>query len=237
LSKKRQILLLNFGFFAFFIIFISLFIPEDILNISCENAERIKAQSAGIPLAEINRALIEISKTSSEAKWSAQPRILLELCIVTLSEREEAFEAAPAARREAAAPPAARKVTAAPAAPAAPETPKPPKENKPDSLWDSLFSGEDGLKGSFNMIRSGAELISVSGGEYTVAVHSDTARNFIEKNRAAIEERLNKRTGMANVIRCVDGEVKNGGKSEKPPEEFSAEVGNLLGLTIEIEEE
>ena len=53
--------------------------PEDMLNLSPENVERIRHQSDSLDLADINFAIIEISRTMSEAKWSTQPRILLEL--------------------------------------------------------------------------------------------------------------------------------------------------------------
>ena len=59
--------------------------PEDILNMSEENVERIRKQSEEIELGFINDSIIKISQTLSDAKWSTQPRILLELCIVALA--------------------------------------------------------------------------------------------------------------------------------------------------------
>ena len=67
--------------------------PEDILNLSSENAEKVKAQSEGLSLAEINRAIVEISSMAAEARWSVQPRILAELCIVHLAAKEKIAEA------------------------------------------------------------------------------------------------------------------------------------------------
>lgn len=59
--------------------------PEDMLNLSPENVERIRRQSDSLDLADINHGIIELSRTMSEAKWSTQPRILLELCIVKMA--------------------------------------------------------------------------------------------------------------------------------------------------------
>lgn len=59
--------------------------PEDVLNISAENVERIREQSLRTDLADINRCITELSGTLAEAKWSTQSRILLELCIVKIS--------------------------------------------------------------------------------------------------------------------------------------------------------
>jgi DNA polymerase-3 subunit gamma/tau len=59
--------------------------PEDLLNVSEENVERIREQSMRIDLSSINDNILELARTLSEAKWSTQPRILLELCIVRLA--------------------------------------------------------------------------------------------------------------------------------------------------------
>lgn len=63
--------------------------PEDILNMSIENIERIRKQSAEVDLSFINDSIIKLSQTLSEAKWSTQPRILLELCIVKLATEDQ----------------------------------------------------------------------------------------------------------------------------------------------------
>ena len=104
--------------------------PEDMLNMSSENIERIRQQSRQISLEEINDAILRLSKTINDARWSTQPRILLELAIVAIATNlidEErpltAASAAPAAavsRRPSggqAAPPAGQKVMGQPGQP------------------------------------------------------------------------------------------------------------------------
>ena len=59
--------------------------PEDMLNMASENIEKIRAQSHQISLEEINSAIIRLSKTINDARWSTQPRILLELAIVAIA--------------------------------------------------------------------------------------------------------------------------------------------------------
>lgn len=59
--------------------------PEDALNLSTENVDRIKEQSNHITSEEINTAIIKLSKAISETRFSTQPRILLELAIVDIS--------------------------------------------------------------------------------------------------------------------------------------------------------
>jgi len=236
--------------------------PEDVLNISCENADRIRAQSEGISLADINRAIIEISKTTLEAKWSTQPRILLELCVVMLSEGEAVFAPnaeVPVRQSKAAEPVVQKKAASVPQTQtqeSAAKTEEPaletekkstdeeqvssgnvaPKEEN-NSLWESIFEGADGLKGSFNVIRSGAGIKSISEGEYVIAAASDFIKEFVDKNKRTIEELLEKRTGANRIIKCVSEEKKGGGaEDEKPDSEFIAQVENALGLSIEIEE-
>ena len=59
--------------------------PQDVINLSVENIDRIRRQSEVTDLEDINRGILELSRTMQEAKWSTQPRILLELVIVKLS--------------------------------------------------------------------------------------------------------------------------------------------------------
>lgn len=62
--------------------------PEDLLNMSAENVERIRIQSERLDLSDINASILELSKTLADAKWSTQPRILLELTIVRMGTGE-----------------------------------------------------------------------------------------------------------------------------------------------------
>ena len=76
--------------------------PEDMLNMSAENIDRIREQSHQISLDEINTAILRLSKTLNDARWSTQPRILLELAIVAIAtdlideDRPQQRKAAPA---------------------------------------------------------------------------------------------------------------------------------------------
>lgn len=61
--------------------------PEDMLNMSPENIQKIRNQSEHISMDEINDAIVKLAKTINDARWSAQPRILLELAIVNIATR------------------------------------------------------------------------------------------------------------------------------------------------------
>lgn len=60
--------------------------PENILNMSLENAVRVSEQSRKISAETINRGITELTKVISETRWSPQPRVMLEMCIVKLAQ-------------------------------------------------------------------------------------------------------------------------------------------------------
>lgn len=64
--------------------------PENALNMSLENAQRVRAQSAEISTDLLNRGITELTKTIAESRWSSQPRVMLEMCIVRLGIGQEA---------------------------------------------------------------------------------------------------------------------------------------------------
>lgn len=116
--------------------------PETVLSMSAENIERVRRQAAVLEPEDINRGIMELSSMANEARWSTQPRILLELAIVRLcmgagqireltQARFEPDRQAPAAVQDPAA--AASPQTQAPrtqalqtqTVPAAPEAPDP----------------------------------------------------------------------------------------------------------------
>lgn len=59
--------------------------PEDLINMSTENVQLIKEQSEHISMDEINDAIVTLSKATADARYSTQPRILMELAIVNLA--------------------------------------------------------------------------------------------------------------------------------------------------------
>ena len=74
--------------------------PEEMLNMSAENIQKIKAQSDHISMDEINDAILVLSKAIGEARWSTQPRVLLELALVNIAASLPAGKAQPSARAE-----------------------------------------------------------------------------------------------------------------------------------------
>lgn len=59
--------------------------PEDMLNMSGENVARLSKQAKEMSLDEINGGIMTLAKTINDARYSPQPRILMELAIVSLA--------------------------------------------------------------------------------------------------------------------------------------------------------
>lgn len=214
--------------------------PEDMLNLSPENVERIRHQSDSLDLADINYAIIELSRTMSEAKWSTQPRILLELCIVKLS--TELME--PAAARPAA---PVRSGKVQPVAVPLAETsgtasenhekqvvPAPEKSFDYDSLWHAVFEEAETSRGSFNLIRSGTRLVEITEEHFTLTASNAAVAGYVENNREVLEDLMEKHTGRRRGLRC-GMESDDCGAKKQDVQKLAREAENKLGLNIEIE--
>ncbi len=59
---------------------------EDVIDMSCENADKVKAQGAELTMAFITAAITELSEAGLKAKDSSVPRTVLELSVLKLSE-------------------------------------------------------------------------------------------------------------------------------------------------------
>ncbi len=237
--------------------------PEDMLNMSAENIERIREQSHQISLEEINHAIIRLSKTINDARWSTQPRILLELAIVAIAtdlidEGKLAPRKAPAAQvvyETAPAAPAAPVFTAAPQQPApqaepaavpqkpaAAQSAAPVRDQAPvmsrsemDNLWHQIFEEGEGSASSFNLIRSGTTLGNVGESQFTVLAKTGFAQRYAEKMKPELERLMERHLGrhVKMVCRQEAEELRNGGDSDM--EALAKMASETLGIHVEIE--
>ena len=78
--------------------------PEDMLNMSADNIEKLREQSKGIGVSTLNRSIMILAKAINDAAYSTQARILMEVAIVAIAEETDYSDVAPdhhAARRSA----------------------------------------------------------------------------------------------------------------------------------------
>ena len=212
--------------------------PEDILNMSTENIRRVQEQSMHISLEEINDAIIRLSKTLNDARWSTQPRILLELAIVSIAsgldeetalikhERRIPIRAAEPVFAESRSPVPMQEDTPVQVdkrEDQAVQANKPPAvQNRTDTavmeqsaeneaLWHAVFEeGEDGA-GSFNLIRNGTVLTDVGDKTFTVIATSSFTKRYAEQKRQQIEGIMSRKLGRQMKMLCfLEGETVPG---------------------------
>lgn len=210
--------------------------PEDLLNMSAENIQKIKEQSDHISMDEINDAILKLSKAINEARWSTQPRVLLELALVNIASgvTENAVprqEAKPAYVRPAAptvaipeqgiqaetqpvpqaapvAVPVANPETKPANAPVRAEA-HPDESRANDMLWHQVFEEGEDQAGSFNIIRAGTRLWHIGEKNFTVVAKTPFAKKFTEGQRELIEKIMADKLGHhAQMVCCLESELE-----------------------------
>ena len=208
--------------------------PEDLLNMSTENIQKIKAQSDHISLDEINDAIIKLSKAINDARWSTQPRILLELAIVNIATNfiDESPGVKERSRRSVQIQPQMMppmpqsQAQQMPQQPQASTNPKPQtaaavpqtqthaelhssahsEEN--DRLWHRVFEEGEDEAGSFNLIRSGTMLYHVGEKNFTVVANNDFTKKYTEQKRDLIEKIMADKLGHpVQMVCCLESEI------------------------------
>ncbi|MBR6444709.1 MAG: DNA polymerase III subunit gamma/tau, partial [Firmicutes bacterium] len=254
--------------------------PEDMLGMSWENIERVKAQSDSMDLSVITGSIRQLSESHSEAKWSTQPRVILELCAVRLSsggqnaampEQQQVQQPAPQRapqtpqqsgqqtpqqgqtrpQQPQQKPPQTQQPQQPPQQSQQPQQPAPqppqqvqqsapqPAPVDTDRLWHAIFEDGEAAQGSFNLLRSGAKLAGVSDESFVVEASSVPVKDYVEKNRAVLEELMARHTGKKRIMRCVtaasDGS-EEGGEPAMTAEEKAAKLGDLMGIKVRVDE-
>ncbi len=228
--------------------------PEDILNMSAENVERIRRQSEETDLAFINDSIIRLSQTLSDAKWSTQPRILLELCIIKLSEDPRGLPpiTPPVPQRQ----PISQKARTENTEPlpeksgtqnqsstseTIPEHQAPERAEAPissidcDSLWHAVFEDGESLRGSFNLLRVGTRLKEVGNEQFIVEASNEMTLTYAKENASDLEKIMEKHVGRKLRMECRMVNMSGTSEKEKTAEDLASEIGNKFGIHIEIQ--
>ena len=237
--------------------------PEDLLNMSQENIEKIKEQSGHISLEEINEAIVRLSKTINDSRYSTQPRILLELDIVAIATGfkggDRSFGQSPqiekaSARVERVNPKIEKMESSVQRQQAETVSPKVEKAslktenvspqaekashsvNKSEDWNDILDSLEEGAE-SMNVLRGGTTVIDVNDSRVKLAARNKIALSYFESNRSKVEKAIRNKYGE-NVI--IDIEVNNKPfiKENKvtTDEEMARMAMDELGIELKVED-
>lgn len=230
---------------------------EDMLNMSTENIEKLRNQSNQVSLDEINHGIITLSRTINDARYSSQPRILLELAIVTIASGVAQEPQAAAPRMAQAQPRPQMAVRPKPAAAPKSQGAEPElqsgraaAERAPEQseakdfdgetydlaeIWSRIFEEGESIKGSFNMIRTGAVLAAINGQEFKVIAHNDFTKRYIEANQMQIEGLMEKIVGRRLKLICQTENQAEDSSKEQDVTELAQEVSAKLGLDVKIE--
>jgi len=215
--------------------------PEEILNMSLENIERIREQSQHADLSFINDSIIKVSQTLSEARWSTQPRILLELCIVKLAMAQTGSGTVPYIQY-ASATEASLKQKTKTEAPVSKEVSEieasiPNHESgiDCDKLWHAIFEDGESIRGSFNLLRTGTTLKEIGKNSFVVEGTSEMIAAFAKESASDIEMLMEKHIGRKLRMECIVSSGKEQNEQEKTAEDIANEIGDKFGIQIDIQ--
>ena len=216
------------------------------LNMSSENIERICSQSQRIDVAEINNHIMELAKTMSDAKWSTQPRVLLELCIIKMATGLLQKSTMLAGTEQAVTP---RNETT-PVKSVSPMTENKPSVQKEstaaagnsiqadvdkDRLWHAIFETGEAATASFNLIRVGTELMEVTGHTFTVMASSTVTAEYVKNKQRDLEDIMEQHTGIRRQLICkVKGTAGDPSQNESDIENIKKNAEKKLGINIEL---
>lgn len=249
---------------------------EDMLNMSSENIEKLRQQSAQISLDEINDAILTLSKTINDARYSTQPRVLLELAIVIIAEGlttsgglapSGAGKGNPSGIKTNRVPAAGQALegtgafdgarTGAGAAgfdrggagqvsaqttgglqTSGAESQGAEASAEPaydlDHIWARVFEMGEDIKGSFNLIRSGASLAGIRGDEFKVVCSSEFMKNYVEDNRQSICQLMEQIVGKHMKMICVGPGRSEATSKDVGYSDLAKEVEEKLNLGIKV---
>jgi DNA polymerase III subunit gamma/tau len=226
--------------------------PEELLNMSVENIERIREQSSRLSLKEIDRCILDLANTLTEAKWSTQPRILLELCMVRL-----ASAGTPASGGR---PPekiikdldkpirerpliASNKEKFVNTIEEDPFTKKIEEQHSADiptahfaELWNRIAGEAAAEKGSLSMLSKRCELAAVGSATFTLELSNEIALSMAGDNAEMLERLMEAHTGKKLRMETILSEKKKDAAQKKTGEHLAGEIGDLLGIQVDIEE-
>ena len=200
--------------------------PQSVISMSAENIDRIRKQSGSLDLDDINRGILELSRTMNDARWSTQPRILLELAIVKLCLGTGEIREAPDVPS-----PDKLEPKPEPAAPAVQEDPMDLGE-----IWNNVFEDGEGEMGSFFVIRAGSTLRAMDEHNFTVFAYNSIAKQHMENNSKIIEDLMEKHTGLRRNMKVVlkEQDPDDMAAPERSIHEVAKDAGGFLGIDVEI---
>ncbi|MCQ2547896.1 MAG: DNA polymerase III subunit gamma/tau [Clostridia bacterium] len=212
--------------------------PENMLNMSLDNIKRLERQSSQIELAQIDRAIIILSRTINEARWSTQARILLEMAmveiatdsldpskIIPIKKNREVEETEFVEEIKA-------QVKAEPKVEVKAETKAEPKADNDeedfdlDEIWAKVFDMCGDGRPSFNLLRTGTSLKEINESTFQVTADNFIMIKYLEENGKQIENIMCKLLGRLVRMEILEDSKEESGLADK--------IEDMLGLKVDI---
>lgn len=235
---------------------------ENLLNMSGENIEKLKEQSQEMDLATINSSILTLANTINDARYSTQPRTLMELAIVVLANGiRDGGKAHAAFIENATSVPMTKSGRQVKDRAAAQEIRQAPRESKienpepvasqsepvqdvasgsagasydMDELWERVW---DRLPehGSISMVRMNTSLAGVNEREFKVIACSDFVRDLAEKNTEIITKAVADEVGrpLKMVLRSASDAVDLEEASVKSTDSSDDEEAKKIAEALE----
>src|SRR5665648_34686 len=208
--------------------------PEELLNMSCENVDRIREQSERIDMSEINEGIMQLAKTINDARWTTQPRILLELCIVNLA-YNSGFQMLKTTGEQVQMPEAVQVQIPKTEAKETAKVLESECGADLDSLWHKIFEDGEAVKGSFNLIRTGTTLKEINDAVFKIEAITEIKKSYVMDNKSGLEHLMEKHTGKMRMLECCVLGVEKKTEDNIRAEEQKMNIENKFGISIEIE--
>ena len=233
--------------------------PQEVINMSVENIDRIRHQSDVLELADINGALLELSRVYNESRRSTQPRILLELAVVKLATGEpvpvrttapQVMQTVQPTRQ------AQQVITPSSEITSYIETKAPRVSGedvsqdintvqqgaKPSSgdfncqaIWKAVFDNAEASKGSFYVLASDGELLSIGEHDFVLRVDKSFQVRMAEAERDLIERLVAEYTdGIRRHMKVIDGSKEQRNVNNVSVSETAKKASEMLGIEVEI---
>lgn len=201
---------------------------ETVIAMSSENIKRLKELGEEVSMPAINNAIMELSKTASAAKYSSQPRILLELVIVKLShpslndsiegvlERISKLENTLASDGRTIQSQSQSQIieTVSPSVEQehiqeekiveieVTEKPQIKGNQNYDKLWQIVIDEAKNERPSLTMFSQGVNILNISKTMVTLYVESEGKKEYLLRNKDILEELFQKHTSMSLKVEC-----------------------------------
>ena len=105
-----------------------------------------------------------------------------------------------------------------------------------DEIWRTVFEEAEDIKGSFNLIRTGASLAGISDSDFKVIAHGEFVKTYLKENQNQICQLMEKIVGrkLKMVIRS-EGQQEEEAGPDQELEDLAARMSQELGMKVRVE--